>query len=543
MKTQKTFTLNREDRPMNVPFLAVATLTALLCHLPTGKVAAADAANEVISYPTADPRSETFSVTAAGSPVPVIRYADVDYVHFACSRPTELVIRRLDGQSTRVCRVRPEHLGIRSVCDGSVVRVTVSPGQQLVVNVDYLRKLFVFAEKPEPQRGTGKPTAVVNAVARGADPTGKTDSTKAIQRAIDELPAGGVLSFPPGCYRSGSLDLKSNMTLHLEGGALLKGSDDHQRFKRYKNRSYLYFLLADGVENVHITGRGTIDANGFVVRAAWQKERGVRKQAGRALLGVNCRRIEIRDIILRDSFSWMLHLVECNDSELRNVKVLADTRNSNGDGLDIDACRRVNVIGCFLYAEDDAISVKAGWSESDPQDLVFRDCVLWSQNATGIRIGTETRSEAFQRLVFENLSILRSNTVVRIFCYDGANIDDVVFRNIHAEELSLHVPAEYVEFRRISEVGKGVTYLLQFLVRKGKEKKLGSIRNVVCENFDCLTAAGSKFKGYDAAPGTILIDKVTIRNFRIAGELIRAADAGRFSVNENVAHVRFETTD
>ena len=520
--------------------LVVLTVVGLLRSLSAACFAAEGSGNTVIDYAPAGPRSETFSVTAAGNPVLAVRFGDVDYVHFMCSDQVELAIRRLDGIPVRLCRVRPEHLGIPSVCDAEVVRFVVVPGQKMVVNVDRLRKLFVFAEPPDIERPAVEGPGVVNVVKQGADPTGRVDSTDAIQTSINALPADGTLYFPPGCYRAGSLRLKSDITLHLTDGALLKGSDDHRRFRHYDDGTYIYFLLADGVENVRITGPGTIDANGFVVRSAWQKELGLRKQPGRLLLGVDCRHVEIRDVVLRDSFSWTLHLVNCRDCELHNVKILADTRHSNVDGLDVDGCCRLKAEDLFVYSEDDAISVKAAWSQESPEDLTFRNCVLWAQNATGVRLGTETRSEAFRRIRFEDLSILRANTMIRVFCYDGAHIENVVFRDIHTEEVSMLVPSGYDEFRRIPEISKGVTYLLQLQVRKRRDGSLGSIKNVLFENVDAAVPAGSKIKGYDAPPGTIRIRDVTFRNLRIGGQLIRDASTGHFNINDHVENVQFE---
>jgi polygalacturonase len=422
------------------------------------------------------------------------------------------------------------------------VTLTVKPGQKLVINVDRLRKLFVFAELRERNLTAMEQAGVVNIVECGADPTGRADSTTTIQAAINSLPADGVLYFPPGLYRSGSLQLKSDMTLHLAGGALLKGSDDHRRFQHYRDGSYLYFLLVDGLENVRITGRGTIDGNGYVVRRKWQDAKGLRKQPGRLLLCVDSRRIEISDVALRDSYSWTAHLVDCRDCRLKNVKLLADTRLSNGDGLDVDGCRRIRADDLFIYAEDDAISIKAAWCREDPEDLVFRKCVLWSQNATGVRIGTETRSEAFRRLRFEDLSILRANTMIRVFCSDGADIQDVVFRNIDTEEITMHVPPGFDEYHRIRELSKGVTYLFQLQVRKRGNADLGNIHNILFENINARVTAGSKIKGYDAPEGTILIRDVTFRDLRMEHQLIRDPKAGRFDINTHVEGVRFETT-
>jgi polygalacturonase len=235
-------------------------------------------------------------------------------------------------------------------------------------------------------------------------------------------------------------------------------------------------------------------------------------------------------------------MVNCTDSRLENLKILTDTRLSNGDGLDIDGCRSVTAENLFIYAEDDAISVKAAWTRESPEDLIFRDCILWSQNATGIRLGTETRSEAFRRLRFEGLSILRANTMIRIFCSDGADIQDVLFRDVDMEEITMYVPPGFDEFQREAELSGGVTYLFQLQVRQRNNGPLGTIQDVVFENIYARVAAGSKIKGYDAAAGATLIRNVTFRDLRIESRSIQDRAAGRFDINENVQNVRFETS-
>ena len=62
----------------------------------------------------------------------------------------------------------------------------------------------------------------------GACPDGKTVNTKAIQAAVDACTAagGGTVIVPSGVYVTGTIFLKSNLTLQLEAGAILRGSPD-----------------------------------------------------------------------------------------------------------------------------------------------------------------------------------------------------------------------------------------------------------------------------------------------------------------------------
>ena len=69
---------------------------------------------------------------------------------------------------------------------------------------------------------TGKKSQVINVNDFGAAGDGKTVDTKAIQRAIDECGEFGTVYVPKGKYISGALYLKSNMTLYIEQGAVIK---------------------------------------------------------------------------------------------------------------------------------------------------------------------------------------------------------------------------------------------------------------------------------------------------------------------------------
>jgi polygalacturonase len=137
----------------------------------------------------------------------------------------------------------------------------------------------------------------------GAKGDGVAKDTPAIQKSIDACSenGGGTVCFPAGTYLCGSLHLKSNIDLHLEPGSVIKMSGDNHDFDPYetlgfknaadKETSFFHYALICGenVENIAITGRGTIDGN--------RTKRGGPKSIALKL----CRQVTIRDITLKNA--------------------------------------------------------------------------------------------------------------------------------------------------------------------------------------------------------------------------------------------------
>ncbi|MFX4314776.1 glycoside hydrolase, partial [Enterobacter sp. 63] len=118
----------------------------------------------------------------------------------------------------------------------------------------------------------------------GADPSGRQASTAAIQRAIAETGHNDTLVIPAGRFLTGSLFLKSGMTLHLEAGAQLLGSqslDDYPlidtRVAGIDMRWPAAIINIIDCHDVSITGGGTIDGQGLVW---WQRFWGDDERSG-----------------------------------------------------------------------------------------------------------------------------------------------------------------------------------------------------------------------------------------------------------------------
>jgi polygalacturonase len=123
-----------------------------------------------------------------------------------------------------------------------------------------LRLMILLATLLCPVSGLGSPT--VDITTHGAIGDGKTLNTKALQAAVDHCAAqgGGTVLVPPGTFLTGTVELKSNITLSLSAGAVLLGSgkiEDYPPvpFRHNELGQVLSLLWSIGQTDLHITGR------------------------------------------------------------------------------------------------------------------------------------------------------------------------------------------------------------------------------------------------------------------------------------------------
>ena len=100
---------------------------------------------------------------------------------------------------------------------------------------------------------------------------GKTLCTKAFSKAIENLYShgGGKLIIPSGIWLTGPIELKSNINLHLEIGAIIQFTKEEKyypiidvSFEGLNTRRCQSPLSAKNAINIAITGNGLIDGNG-----------------------------------------------------------------------------------------------------------------------------------------------------------------------------------------------------------------------------------------------------------------------------------------
>ncbi|MCU0916194.1 MAG: glycoside hydrolase family 28 protein [Planctomycetes bacterium] len=264
----------------------------------------------------------------------------------------------------------------------------------------------------------------------GAQPDGQTLGTQAIQAAIDKCAAagGGTVYLPPGRFLSGTIYLKSDVTLHLDTGCTLLGSQNLKDYPptvpafrsytdNYTDKSLIY---GEKLERIAITGRGVIDGQG----AAFEGPYKVRPYMIRI---IECRDVAVEGVTIKDSPMWVQHYLACDDVRISGITVRSHV-NHNNDGIDIDSCHRVTITGCNIDSGDDAIVLKS-CSARVCKDVAVSGCVVRS-TCNALKMGTESNG-GFQNIVLTGCSIHNTRLAgVALEMVDGGTMDRIVVSDI-----------------------------------------------------------------------------------------------------------------
>ncbi len=297
--------------------------------------------------------------------------------------------------------------------------------------------------------------SVFNVINFGANGNSKTLNTQLIQKAIDACSqsGGGTVYFPPGDFLSGTLHLRSNVTLYLEAGATLRASKHKKDYAFFPTKgtplSESYFLYGKNLKNVTIEGRGTIEGQG---PAFWTRKMinhvvwGPKEYRPRGFIYlVECENILFRDITIHDSPCFTIWLLGCNNADIRGLTILNHRKGPNTDALDIDCSSNVRISDCHIDAGDDCVALKSdacrlGFKKAC-ENITVTNCTF-SCSACAIRVGYEGDSP-IRNCVFDNLIIHNTDIGIDIVTivldktkheviniYEGPEIERILFSNI-----------------------------------------------------------------------------------------------------------------
>lgn len=289
----------------------------------------------------------------------------------------------------------------------------------------------------------------------GAVGDGLTKNSAAFKSAIEAINdnGGGRVIVPRGVWMTGPITLLSNVNLHLADGALIifsKDKDDYPlietSFEGLNTIRCQSPINAYQVENIAITGKGTIDGSGEVWRAV-KKGKMTENQwnelvkSGGIVEGSNwypsqsfldgykasssfnvpdtkdmadlekmkdflrpvmvsireSKRVLLDGPTFQNSPAWNIHPLMSEDVIIRNLNVRNPWFSQNGDGLDLESCKNALIYNNTFDVGDDAICIKSGKDKDGRDRAVPTENVIIKNNIVyhghgGVTVGSEMSS-------------------------------------------------------------------------------------------------------------------------------------------------------
>lgn len=329
---------------------------------------------------------------------------------------------------------------------------------------------------------------------QGADTSGKSLNTKLINSTISRLAShgGGTLYFPAGTYLTGAVEMKSNITLELEAGAVLRFSDnfdDYLPFMEVRHegvmmKSFRPLIYAVDAENITIKGEGILDGQGkkwwtefFRVlvdlkdngqrdlnkyQPMWDKANDVEKLYAETnedwhptlqrrffrppfIQPIRCSRVRIEGVKIINSPFWTVNPEFCDNVTIAGVTI--DNKPSpNTDGINPESCRNVHISDCHISVGDDCITIKSGRDlqarklNIPCENITITNCTMLSGHG-GVVIGSEM-SGSVKKVVISNCVFDGTDRGVRIKSTRGRGgvvedirVSNVVMNNIGQEAI------------------------------------------------------------------------------------------------------------
>ena len=371
------------------------------------------------------------------------------------------------------------------------------------------------------------PALTLNVRDCGAAGDGLQLDTQAIQTAIDRCAGagGGTVLLQNGRFLSGTLQLKSHVTLQIESGAVLLGSTNLADYPRlipslrsytdnYVNQS---LIAGENLEHVGLAGDGLVDGQG----AAFPRNR-ARPYENRPFLIrlVNCRNVRVEGLRLQNSAMWMQHYLGCERVRVRGIQV-RNFCNANNDGIDLDGCRDCLVSQCVFESDDDGITLKSTF-ERPCESITISDCIARS-HCNAIKLGTESNG-GFKDITIANCVIsspAETNTIygrprgtsgISLELVDGGRLERIAINNITIQGVTVPL------FLRLGDRGRPFQKDLP-------PPPIGTFRDVVINNIVASDVGpiGCSITGQPGHPlENILLSNLAF-TFEGGGSIARAA--------------------
>lgn len=267
----------------------------------------------------------------------------------------------------------------------------------------------------------------------GAKGDGITLDTAPIQAAIDQCNRenGGTVLIPAGNFLVGTLELKSNVTLHLAAEARLLGSGNIEHYGAGNgippSNGNIVLISAANAENITIQGPGTIDGNGAKffsgrgdMTGPGQNSAQGYSQRPHLLVFYRCKNVLLRDVFLNASAYHCTRILQCSRVRMDGVRIY-NRVNLNNDGFHINSSEYVHIVNCDVVCQDDACAMfgsnkfvtvtnctfSTRWSVfrfggGEAENITISNCVIYDTYGCPIKMRCGARAR-FENIMFSNL--------------------------------------------------------------------------------------------------------------------------------------------
>lgn len=405
-------------------------------------------------------------VEKIGSKLPTFKYdlygsremEDLNVASFSCSG--EVTIKITATSDIKSFLIRPKSREIAARVNGRELSFTINGPQKLYLEINNLPHLAIFADLPEnnpPKKG---------------DP--------------------GVLYFGPGSHNPGEINLKSNQTIYIAGGAVVNAN-----------------IKGKNLKNVKIAGCGIIQ--------------------GRIEIS-GTTNLDVSGIFIRNTEGWTNTLTDCHNVSYDNVKVFSYEAIYSVDGIDVVSCTNFKIDDCFMRCRDDCVAIKSGDYKLHVDSVFVSNCVMvgWACS-DGVTLGFELNGGPVENIYVKNCDILYARGGGRTNGHSGFSIvgdGPALVRNVNFEDIRVE---EKVEFKN-----------LEFILTDGTlygTDPPGHIKGVHLKNIQWENP-GKPFiiNGFSSSN---LIEDITFENCKAGGKTLKATSDADFRINEFTRNIIF----
>ncbi len=354
-------------------------------------------------------------------------------------------------------------------------------------------------------------------------------NAQSIQSAVDACSetGGGSVVISEGLeFITGPFDIKSNVNLSIEKGAILIASPIRSHYiksafrENFKEGSV--WIGGNSVKNVTFSGEGTFDGNGIAFMGSEQKAAFRLKPFLRfdrrphIITIVGSQNLRFQGITVKNAAYWGIHLAGCHDIQIRDLKIKNHLKIRNSDGIDIDHSKNVKINKCTIESGDDSICLKNRREYAEfgaCENIEVRDCVMTSTSCA-FKIGSEN-VDVIRNVLVDNCKIKRSNRGIGIQNRDEGTVENVIFSNIEIESRLFDdvwwgksEPIYITAFKRASSRKKNAK--LRFALGQ-TEGKVGPVRDIKVINCSCKSENGIFVSGEPGQIQNVLFDNVEVQ--------------------------------